>query len=210
MSLHYSSTYANETLPIEKNGEDFSFLLVWFDNVHQAESGRTASISTTVSINHGNINETIPSHHSKSHSQALASSQHHTSQHHTSHHQSGQQQHSQYSGQPYWNSYNNSRRSGSGSYTRNYSGGSNEFYWSQKSSRFPSHRSINNLMTNSSNYQQQSQSSPPTQRRQSEQQQQYYHSEQQQQSSQTYFKSRIRYIHDRIFLSIDSDLNAYF
>ncbi|CAF4479430.1 unnamed protein product, partial [Rotaria magnacalcarata] len=79
-----------------------------------------------------------------------------------------------------------------GNYTRNYSGGNNELYWNQKSNRFPSHRSMNNLMTNPANYQQQSQSSPPTQRRQGEQQQQqYYHNEQQQQQqqpSQSYFK----------------------
>ncbi|CAF4577947.1 unnamed protein product [Rotaria sp. Silwood1] len=158
---------------------------VWFDNNNHESSRRTANTSTTSSTNHGNINETVPSHHPKGHSQ----------QHYT-HHQSGQQQHNQYSGPQYWNNYNNPRRSGSGNYTRNYSGGNNDVYWNQKSNRFPSHRSMNNLMTNSVNYQQQSQSSPPTQRRQGEQQQQqqqqqpYYHNEQQQQQqpSQSYFK----------------------
>ncbi|CAF0744418.1 unnamed protein product [Rotaria sordida] len=162
---------------------------VWFDNNNNNNSHegsrRPTNTSTTSSTNHTNINETVPSHHTKGHSQ----------QHYT-HHQSGQQQqHNQYSGQQYWNNYNNPRRSGSGNYTRNYSGGNNDLYWNQKSNRFPSHRSMNNLMTNSVNYQQQSQSSPPTQRRQSEQQQQqYYHNEQQQQQqqqqqpAQSYFK----------------------
>ncbi|CAF4113685.1 unnamed protein product [Rotaria socialis] len=160
---------------------------VWLDNNNHESSRRTGSNSGTQSANHSNLNETAPSHHSKGHSQS--------NQQHYNHHQSGQQQqHNQYSGQQYWNNYNNPRRSGSGNYTRNYSGGNNELYWNQKSNRFPSHRSMNNLMTNSANYQQQSQSSPPTQRRQGEQQQQqqqYYHNEQQQQQqqpSQSYFK----------------------
>jgi hypothetical protein len=101
------------------------------------------------------------------------------------------QVHNQYSGQQHWNNYNNPRRTGSGNYNRNYSGGNNELHWNPKSNRFPSHRSMNNLMTNSVNYQQQSQSSPPTQRRQGEQQQQYYHNEQQ--PPQSYYKSKTFY-----------------
>lgn len=169
------------------------FFSVWSDHNNHEGSRRSANTSATQSANHPHMSETGPSHHSKGHSQSMSSTQQHYN-----HHQSGQQ-HNQYSGQQYWNNYNNPRRSGSGNYTRNYSGGNNDLYWNQKSNRFPSHRSMNNLMPNSVNYQQQSQSSPPTQRRQGEQQsqqQQYYHNEQQQQQQQqpqqSYFKSKIR------------------
>lgn len=116
----------------------------------------------------------MPTHYPRGHSQGYHS-----------HHQSGQQ-HNQYSGQQHWNNYNNPRRTGGGNYNRNYSGGNNDVHWNSKSNRFPPHRSMNNLMSNSVNYQQQSQSSPPTQRRQNDQQQ-YYHNEQ---PSQSYYKSK--------------------
>jgi hypothetical protein len=157
---------------------NLSFILVWFDHNNHDGPRRTGSTSTT----NPNVNETVPSNYSKGHSQ----------QHYT-HHQSGQS-HNQYSGQQHWNNYNNPRRSGGGgggNYNRNYSGGNNDLHWNSKSNRFPSHRSMNNLMTNPVNYQQQqqqqSQSSPPTQRRQGDQQQ-YYHNEQ---PSQSYYKSKI-------------------
>jgi len=122
--------------------------------------------------------ETNPSHYSKGHSQ----------QHYTHH---------QYSGHQNWTNYNNPRRSGgSGNYSRGYNSGNNDGYWNQKGNRFPSHRSVNSLMTNSTNYQQQSQPSPPTQRRQGDIQQQQYHHNEQQQSSQSYYKKN-RSDHDR-------------
>ncbi len=150
-------------------------------------------VSSSVWNHNNNINEgsrrptndeTVPAHYSKGHSQ----------QHHYTHHQ---QHNNQYSGHQNWSNYNNPRRSGgNGNYSRGYNTGNNDGYWSQKGNRFPSHRSVNSLMTNATNYQQQSQPSPPTQRRQGDmnqqqQQQQYHHNEQQQQqqSSQSYYKS---------------------
>ncbi|CAF0835154.1 unnamed protein product [Adineta steineri] len=153
---------------------------VWFDHNNHDNSRRTTNSLT----NNTNTNEMIPPHYSKGHSQSTSSSQQHYTHHQTN------QQHNQYSGQQYWNNYNNNprRSSGNGNYTRNYSGGNNEQYWNPKSTRFPSHRSMNNLITNSVNYQQQSQLSPPAQRRPGEQP--YYHNDQQvqQQSSQSYYK----------------------
>lgn len=135
-------------------------LSVWFEHHSHDGPRRTAA-----SANNTAGNEAHPAHYSKGHSQS-----------HYSHHQAGQQ---------YWNNYNNPRRSGAGNYTRNYSGGNGDLYWNAKSTRFPSHRSMNNLMNNAVNYQQQPQSSPPTQRRQGEQQ--YYHGEQQ--TAPSYYKS---------------------
>ncbi|UJR37698.1 hypothetical protein I4U23_030393 [Adineta vaga] len=151
---------------------------VWFDHNHNDGSRRTGNSLSAPPTNNTHMNETNPSHYSKGHSHSNSSSQ----QHYTH----------QHSGQQYWNTYN-PRRSGNGNYTRNYSGGNNDTYWNPKTNRFPSHRSMNALMTNSANYHQQSQSSPPTQRRQGDQQ--YYHNEQQH-PSQSYYKKN-RSDHDR-------------
>ena len=156
-----------------------SVFSVWFDNHTPDSSRRTSNTSTVTSSNNPHVNETVASHHSKGSSQT-----HSSSQSHYNHHSSGQQ-YNQYTGQPYWNNYNNPRRGGN--YNRNYSGGTNDTHWNSKANRFPSHRSMNNLMNNAGNYQQQSQASPPAQRRQGDQS--YYHNDQQQ-SSQSYYKSR--------------------
>jgi len=120
--------------------------------------------------------ETVPSHYHKGHSQQQ--------QHYTHHHNN-----------QYWSNYNNPRRTGGNvNYSRGYNSGNNDGYWNQKGNRFPSHRSVNSLMTNSTNYQQQSQPSPPTQRRQTDIQ--HHNEQQQQQTSQSYYKKN-RSDHDR-------------
>jgi len=146
---------------------------IWNNHNTPNESSRRKNSNTgSTSINDADNNETIPSHYSKGYSQ----------QHYT-HHQSGQ-----YVGQQHRTNYNNPRRTGN--YSRSYSGGSNDGFWNSKPNRYPTHRPMNSLMTNSANYQQ-SQSSPPTQRRQ----EQYHHNEQQ--TSQSYYKKKNRSDHDR-------------